>query len=317
MSRVQLGIFDKEEEYARKLGAYIMTKAGDSLEPYVFTDEESFLEAAAKLDFALVPEDFTQALENGRVARLVERADGQGGLQIEKYQSMPGLVSQVMGLFSIEQRSTGTGEKKMICVCSPVHHELQMLFSLCLAKEMSNRDKVLYVNLSESSGFSRLFGQEGKDLEDLLAVVGRPGLVLENFISQVQGVQVILPPRRPEVLWEVTKPVFEEFLKLLEGSRFDTIVFDVGGSFPGVYSLFEKSSRILALTREGFLCEKVYEEWRENLCFHLGEDSGKSEERVVLSLTGGGLRDSDFLLEELYRGNIGDFIRERVVEVAG
>lgn len=311
MARTRLGLFDPETEYVQKLGAYIMLNERDSLEAHIYTDVEKLLLNLEALDVILVSEDFSEIASDTRVVRLVERKNILLEKQVLKYQKVSSLLGEVKRLFSIDEVQVKENKGKILCVESPSRHELQMLYSMCLCKELSINEKVLYINLCGNSGFLSLFQNgEEKNLEDLFSEAVEEDFSLEGYIQKDQGVSFIAPSRRPELLWEVDTDVFWAFVNAIENSPFEIVVIDIENFFPEYYRLIDKCEELILLRKEGFLSEYCKREYLDNLKLHLGEECLEKVKDVILPLNSVGIWESQFLLDDLFRGNLGDFVRK-------
>ena len=311
MSRTRLGLFDPETEYVQKLGAYIMLNERENLEAHLYTDVEKLLLNLENLDVVLVPEDLAVIENESKVVRLVERKNFQIEKQVLKYQKVSKLLDEIKRLFSIDAVNVDRDKSKIICVSSPARHELQMLYSMCLCKELSINARILYINFCSNSGFLSLF-QNGteKNLEDLFSEINEESFLLDDFVQKDQGVSFIAPSRRPELFWEIDTELFSAFLNSVENSSFNIVVMDVESFFPEYYHLIEKCDELILLGKEGFLSEYCRQEYLDNLKLHLGEERLDKVNDVILPLNSVGIWESQFLLDDLFRGNLGDFVRK-------
>lgn len=310
MSRTRLGLFDPETEYVQKLGAYIMLNERETLEAHLYTEEEKLMINLDSLDVVLVPEDYLST-DDPRFVRMVEKKDYLSDKQVLKYQKAQSLISDVKNLFSIHDVRVDKRRCKVICVLSPSRHELQMLYSMCLCKELSVNQRVLYINLCSNSGFASLFhDSEEKNLEDLFCDIDSEGFSLDSYVRKDQGVSFIAPSKRPEMLWEVDENLFSGFLTALENSSYEVVIIDLESYFPEYFRLLKECEEIIVLGKEGFLSEYCKKEYLENLSLHLGEACLGKIKEVVLPLNSVGIWESQFLLDDLFRGNLGDYVRK-------
>ncbi len=318
MNRLRLGICDKDYKYASKMASYLISNEGEAIEPYVFSSLQQALQEKSKVDLCLTSYDeeaFFDEMEGKAICMVDCKREDFLHPQIEKYRSMSSILTDVRQIVAMNLGEKGTKEAHVLVVCSPISHELQILFSMCLCKELSLSRNTLYVNLRELSGFYQIFGDvTGKDFEDLVTAIQKPEIQLRDYINRLQEVDLLLPPRRPESFWEMDESMITEVLNLLLESEYENIVIDIGSYFPGSYSLLSQSDRIFSITRDGFIHNRIYQEWEEAMSFHYGEKFVKKIRKINLPLQSGGIKDSEFLLDELYRGNLGDYVREIAYE---
>ena len=318
MNRLRLGICEENEKYANKMAAYLLSKREENIETVVFSSPQQALMEKNRVDICLTSykdADFFEEM-GGKAVRLVDQYDMNFTFpQLEKYRSMTSLLSEIRQMINRDLGIARNSKTRVMVVCSPISHELQMLFSMCLCKEWSIKRNVLYVNLRELSGFYQIF-DEGteKDLEDLLIAMQDSKIELNNYVSCLQGVDLLLPPRRPEAFWEMSEKMITEVLSLLMESEYDAIVIDISGYFPGSYSLLSQCDRVIGLAKEGFIHNRIYQEWEEAMSFHLGEQFRDKVMRIDLPLQSGSIKNSEYLLDELYRGNLGEYVRKVAYE---
>lgn len=313
MARTRLGLFDSEKEYVQKLGAYIMLKEKEVIELHTYTDLDKLLLNLENLDAVLVPEEFEGAENDSRFVRLVENRSFLPGKQIEKYQKASELIGDLKEMFGISTQTYQENLGNIISVVSPARHELQMFYTMCLCKELSINERVLYLNLCENSGFLSLFQDESqRNIEDLFSAIEDPNFSAEKYVQNIQGVSLIAPSRRPELLWEVEENMWNIFWETLKKSPYKKIIVDVGQAFPEYYRLLEMSDEIQVLGKEGFLSEYCCGEFVENVRLHLGEEVDKKITNLILPLNSGGIWESQFLIDDLFRGNLGDYVRKNI-----
>lgn len=102
---------------------------------------------------------------------------------IYKYQSMDAIFRE---LFRIESENTqksvilsskewkeeNVSGGKIISVFSPSNEDIQSYISLCMAKQLGNEKKVLYLNLIENAGMEQLFEEKfEEDISDFFYVL--------------------------------------------------------------------------------------------------------------------------------------------------
>ena len=313
MSRVKLGLYDDEPEYVRRLGAFLMLNEKEHIEPHIFTEKERLISSMSHLDAVLVPESFTCEDQGIIIVRFVERWSEKQVGQIKKYQKASDIVSELKRMLSINETCDNFDKGKLIGIVNPACHELHMLYSMCLCKEVSIRQKSLYVSLYSNSGLSLLFCEdEETDMEDLLADLVAGNVELERYVRTFQGVSFIPPIKRPEVLHEIDTDLMRKFIMTLQESSYEKIIVDIDGMFPECYQLLDKCEYITILCKEDALSDCCVEEYLANLRRHLSDDSMNHCNKVMLPLNGTGIMRSEFMMDELYRGNLGNFIRHNL-----
>lgn len=336
MARIKVAIFDTDKTYRERFTNYLMEYKATEMELSVFTNCTFFFEALNVDNFHLFVlgsghKEVLSKVSEKRVPILILTESVQSYVKesvemleeeiayVSKYQSMDGITRQM-------QRMTETmwgckeeqinKDVEVIGVFSPVKHEMQMLFSLLYAKNEGRRNKVLYVNLLEFSGFSEIFGESEYDIGDVVLQV-RDGNVRREFllasIYETEGFSYIAPLTNPERVMEVTG---EDIRKVLEWisreTDFRTIILDVGINVKGFLDVLSVCSKIYCLGKKGYLYEVqmrqflTYLERIVDVTFL--EHMEKMELPSQMKVISGGIS----LLEQLDWGEFGDFVRRKM-----
>lgn len=236
---------------------------------------------------------------------------------VYKYQSSEAVLREVMACYQVKPEQIplmAVGVKsEVIGVYSPVNRCGKSGFCLTYGQVLARERKVLYLNLEEYSGFSRLTGmQYDSTLSDLIYDYLRGeysrmrlGTVLYNW----GGLDYIPPAAYAEDLSELKGEELAELVtRIAEEGIYDVILLDLGQLGQGMTALLELCSVIYTPTKEDCVSAAKLEEWKQFLMY-----SGRNEiwDRVhLLKLPmPGSVRQPGVYLEQLLWGEVGDYVR--------
>lgn len=183
---------------------------------------------------------------------------------ILKYQSAENILHEIYRSCEKEEFFTEYQGKKgkieWIAVYSPIGHEMQMPFSVTIASLLSEKKKVLYLNLMEWSGFLELFHLDGeRNLGDLLVKVRQNRLSGEGFWQMVNqnGTLYYVPPAtNPENLYQLEKAEYFKLMAFLEEETdFEAVVLDLGSTIQGFFDVLEYCNTVFSLMKSGAFSE--------------------------------------------------------------
>ncbi len=136
-------------------------------------------------------------------------------------------------------------EGELIGVYSPVHRIGKTKFAIQLAKELAEKEPVLYLNLEEYAGTEYYFSEcHGKTLADLIYYTrqgkGNPGLQISMMTGQDGELDYILPMPYVQDLQEVSEGEWMKlFHQILEHCIYRKIVLDLGDSIRGLFQILK------------------------------------------------------------------------------
>ena len=136
-------------------------------------------------------------------------------------------------------------EGELIGVYSPVHRIGKTKFAIQLAKELAEKEPVLYLNLEEYAGTEYYFSEcHGKTLADLIYYTrqgkGNPGLQISMMTGQDGELDYILPMPYVQDLQEVSEGEWMKlFHQILEHCIYRKIVLDLGDSIRGLFRILK------------------------------------------------------------------------------
>ncbi len=283
MDKNILAVFDTNKEYVTKLMDYLMECRSVPLEIQGFTDKEclrSFIKNNA-VDILLIPEDGMdeeiEAVTTGEIMILSEENiahDGKGRRAVFRYQSSENIMREVMGYYAdrpeTEFISNTNAGAKLTGIYSPVGRCFRTSFALALGQVLSERNKVLYVNLEDYSGFNKLLQQNFMtDLSDLLFYVGQKKrnfpCKLASMVQKIGNMDFIPPVISPLDIRSVDKETWITFFNELMRCDYDHVVVDFGDTVDGFLDILQGCSRVFMPVREGAVSEAKVEQFEAML----------------------------------------------------
>jgi len=247
----KLGIYD-EVAYSYRLMQRLNQELPSGYLVYSFSEEESFKEFLEKEnpDILLVGEIFYSedltAYDKGKLIILTESNENNSENSIYKYQPVSCIARQ---LNSICGNETKTIEKtndgvRFVGVYSPLRRCGKTSLAVALSKVYSRKEKVLYLNF-EAFPTTCLF-EKNKDVWNLSDVFyfmeqnREMDEIMQNAITDYNGISVILPAEVPMDLQEISEEKWEQFFLMISDSKpADVVVIDFDESLSCYIQLLE------------------------------------------------------------------------------
>lgn len=338
MNKLMLAVCDTDEGYRNRFVTYLVEHRSKDIAVHAFSALELFLDSMKDkvFDIAIFGRGFEAAKEivkeqgiplllltdtvPERVAEALGYPEGEQGLceQIFRYQPMETILHEIqvlVGSGRVPKTAVGIhgGRMEVIGIYSPIRHEMQMPFAMVLSEFFAQRQKVLYVNLMEHSGFLKLFQLAGEyDMGDIVLRLRSGRLRPETFLKSVyelEGMYYIPPFANPENLHDFSLEDCLSFLKFLEEQTdFEAVVLDFGGGLEHFGEMLEHCTSIYCLTKSGYFFECQMEHFME----YLAQQTGKAEEQlhiVNLPFSAKRIRGGGDVRRQLLWSEFGDYVR--------
>lgn len=186
--------------------------------------------------------------------------------RIFKYQSIDSVLRELSRLESedcqtnadqsaILLKQTNQSNNRIVSIFSPSNEDVQSYISLCIAKQLGNEKRVLYLNLLENTGMEQLFEEKFEnDISDFFYFLkqkkGDLQKRLQGLVYHTSKFDYIPAAFQAKGLYELSEEdriIFFRFLRLL---KYDVIVVDFGNSIMGIEELIKESDHTYCLTRE-------------------------------------------------------------------
>ncbi len=332
MERLNMAVYDSMAQYVEALVGYITKEWFKEVSAVGFTQEDAlFIYLKNKPpDILLAEESLALNLKNtgydGKVITLYEGIIPQSPdiPGVEKYQPADELMRKVCEIYEPEEEEgliRGGGLRTdLYTVYSPGQLEVQTPFAATLAMCLARDSDTLYVNLRESAGFYGLLNREfSRDLSDLLFLnTHRNGsfcTILKSNIYEDHELKYLPPMENPSDASGFGKDEWMDFLeKLICESGYDNIVIDLSGSNPVFYEIIKKSTAVYLLTGSNAYEKAQQERFDKNVA---SRGLGRINDRIhrIRLPTFAGLYASADILSDWIWGDIGDYVREKVLRI--
>ena len=256
-------IYDEEASYGRRLFSGLLKKAQSQFNVMLFTGAEELKKYLKETvpDVVLICEnsmnDWLSGAYKGKIIVLTEEAminedcefNGQICHSIYRYQSLDKIYSEIIIKGDLK-RSTHFKTMEIIGIYSPVNVISRQSFALCMAKIMSEKFKVLYINLEEFSGLSGILRSDNQyTLSDAVYFYRQSGVCardkIEQTIKSVSGIDYIPPVVCSEDISNVGADEMADFIeKLGEMFGYEAVIVDISSALHQPWRLLE-SCRIV------------------------------------------------------------------------
>lgn len=297
-----------------------------------YSKMERFLDDQGTYDVAVLTEPYLDAYEENRAEGLTvhhvmflmseQNSSRDGAESIVKFQSMSSFIAQILRTTGIPA-TPATAEsidnrRQVICVFSPIHHELQLPVALCVSAWCSKRQPTLFINMEELSIQSSWMNLEGrKDLLDLLYIMGnRKGkkLDLKEFICESEGVNFIPPMGSPSEVAYITGDQWMTCKNRLQEEFSGTIVFLVDHVMQGFEQLLSSCDGLILLSKPGEYYRRSTDVFQH--AFMEGRRLQCWVHHMALPMSAGKSMDMDYDFGKLLRSKLGEQIRKELANVA-
>ena len=178
---------------------------------------------------------------------------------IYKYQSGDCVMREVMARYCSQPVEPGLallGTRAVVMgIYSPVNRCFKSSLALTIGQVVAKREAVLYLNLEEYSGFTRLINSEYKaDLSDVLYLYRQGGynwMKLKSMISNWGNMDYIPPVRYAEDLNQVAPEDMAQLIdRIARESGYDRLVVDVGQMGRGALPILSMCDVVYMPVRE-------------------------------------------------------------------
>ena len=330
MAKIKVAIYDADKGYRERFADYLMNHKASEMELAVFTNEQFFFEAldVDKFHLFVLGGGYETVLPRARAKKvpvlvLMESAQSYVKETIQmmdeqvvytsRYQSMDVITQKMQVLADVKHSYSDMKvlrrNPEIVGIVSPVSHEMQILFSLLLARNVAREQKVLYVNLLEFAGFAEIFNDAILQVREVKVKEER----LRACIYEADGFSYISPILNPENVREITGEDLSRLLDVVtEYMDYQMIVVDIGLNVAGFAEILPVCDRVFSLEKRGYLFETRTKQFLSYL--ERAVDEAFVERIHRLEIPGqakvicGGLN----LLEQLDWGDFGDFVRSVV-----
>lgn len=333
MAKIKVAIYDEDKVYRERFADYLMSYKSKEIELSVFSGINYFLEAlnVEKYQLFVLGRGYEELLPNIRADSVpvlilseqdyVREKIGIEDVQItytSKYQSME-VITHQMYLMTEARRidkvlDVSDENLEVIGVFSPIHHEMQMFFSLLYAQKAAKEKKTIYINLMEFSGLEEFLGEKEYDLGDVILQLRdleyRPETVL-SYIYEYEGMFYIPPFHNSENVKEISGKDIELLLQFLASyTDYKTVILDYGGIIREFADSLGCCNKLFCISKRGNYFEHREKIFKEFLKAALEESFLERIKTILLPNYGQAITGGESFLEQLNWSEFGDLIRE-------
>lgn len=320
----KVAIFDHDINYADNFADFMNNRDKLPFTVISFSSEQQLIHYLRDHDVELLlidkSVDFIQLPENLKKIVLSEeqKTDGPNHYPyIYKYQSMDLIVKEILA-FYYEEREENTimaqsGKARIIGIYSPINRCSKTSFALTMGQVLSKEKKVLYLNLEEYSGFTKLIGEnENGTLSDLLYFYQQKKYSIARVTSIIQtwgDLDYIPPVCYPDDLCETTAKELAELIDMIaKESFYEIIIVDVGPLGRKVNPILEQCHVIYMPIKEDAISSAKIEEFESYLTISKKERINQKIKKIKLPYDSNFERNNSHM-EHLLWGGLGDYVR--------
>ncbi len=328
-NQVELHIFDGEEETPDQFG--------NSYELYLVSGEDAWMQELSGQGPVVCLWDRSEECnikggemcsekENVRRNRDRKEGDDRQVYFVDKYQNVARIMEEVLSHITADERDgyqerNGMEKTKLMAVYSLSAVECQLPFAVTLGTILADNQRVLLVDLQESSGISQILSQESSmGLEEMLLMAesgnfhrGR----MASCIGHRNGMDYIYPAASADSFYEVGREGYLKLFAMLSREMdYEVIVINFGTRFPGFLETLSLCSPVYLIHSAGQI-----HKWRERE--FLSEIEAKGYQGMVDAITHvemplmvNSVTSMERLVEEWKWGNLGDIIRRMTTGAA-
>ena len=242
----------------------------------------------------------------------------EGVYFVDKYQEVNKIVDEILKQIGEEiknvcQNGSVQGKYQVIAVYSLSENEYQLPFAVTLSSILSEKERVLLVDMQENSGLSQLVECDSNaGLEELL-VMAESGTYsksrIVSCIGHLDRADVVYPAHNSECLCEANSSTYQKLLQLLaQEQNYSTLVLNLGSRFVGFFELLSGCRSIYLMKSRGGLGQWREKEFMEEMKKHEEEWEEKVRE-IEIPIAASPVISCERLVEQWKWNDFGDSIR--------
>lgn len=321
-----LAVYDPDPCFGERLADYVNQKDMAPFTAMAFSSLDRLKQYGEEhsIEVLLVDEGVRGLVQDVKAKQVMVLCDGEMVEQSEesaaiyKYQSGDCIMREVLASYCsrpMEPALALLGTRAVVMgIYSPVNRCFKSSLALTIGQMLARKEAVLYINLEEYSGFSRLVCSEYRsDLSDVLYMY-RQGeynwMRLKSMVSNWGSMDYIPPVRYAEDLSQVSGEDMAQLIeRIARESGYDRMVVDVGQMGRGALPVLSVCDVVYMPVREDCISTAKVEEFEEYL--EEADDGSVREKIQKLKLPRHmGFAKREGYLEQLMWGELGDYVRQ-------
>ncbi len=327
MKRVRIGLCLGDREYGDRFTGCLMNHYREQLELHIYTETESLWPDVADFDVILLSDYEGEIEDQARGTPVIYLYDKEEDVKsrqeegvyfVDKYQEVNKIVDEILKQIGEEiknvcQNGSVQGKYQVIAVYSLSENEYQLPFAVTLSSILSEKERVLLVDMQENSGLSQLVECDSNaGLEELL-VMAESGTYsksrIVSCIGHLDRADVVYPAHNSECLCEANSSTYQKLLQLLaQEQNYSTLVLNLGSRFVGFFELLSGCRSIYLMKSRGGLGQWREKEFMEEMKKHEEEWEEKVRE-IEIPIAASPVISCERLVEQWKWNDFGDSIR--------
>lgn len=327
MKRVRIGLCLGDREYGDRFTGCLMNHYREQLELHIYTETESLWPDVADFDVILLSDYEGEIEDQARGTPVIYLCDKEEDVKsrqeegvyfVDKYQEVNKIVDEILKQIGEEiknvcQNGSVQGKYQVIAVYSLSENEYQLPFAVTLSSILSEKERVLLVDMQENSGLSQLVECDSNaGLEELL-VMAESGTYsksrIVSCIGHLDRADVVYPAHNSECLCEANSSTYQKLLQLLaQEQNYSTLVLNLGSRFVGFFELLSGCRSIYLMKSRGGLGQWREKEFMEEMKKHEEEWEEKVRE-IEIPIAASPVISCERLVEQWKWNDFGDSIR--------
>ena len=321
-----LAVYGIDSSYGERFADYVNQKEKIPFTAMAFSNLEKLLQYSKEhaVEILLVDEEAREQVREVKAKQVMVLCQGELVEQKEelpaiyKYQSGDCVMREVMARYCSQPVEPGLallGTRAVVMgIYSPVNRCFKSSLALTLGQQLARDESVLYMNLEEYSGFSRLVsGDYEMGLSDVLYLYKQGAynwMRLKSMVYNWGNMDYIPPVRYAEDLSQVSPDEMAMLIdRISRESGYDKVVVDVGQMGRGALPVLSVCDVVYMPIREDMVSAAKLEEFDE----YLEEaDDGSVRDRIqrLRRPSPARIGRREWYLEQLLYGELGVYVRQ-------
>lgn len=324
MERI-MAVYDVDPFYADRFAEFANQKERVPFTVMAFTSLERLRNYAREnpIELLLIDAGVRKEAADIRAGKVVALSEGES-IRLEKecpsvykYQPTDSIIREVMECYCEDggDEVAHTGKKaRVLGVYSPVGRCLKTSFALTMGQLLGKDSKVLYLNLEECSGFSKLIPTETKgNLSDIFYYYQQGSLNhirMKSMIYSWNNLDYIPPVGYPDD-WKLISPDHINGIieKIARESGYEEIIVDIGQIGRKGTELLRICDVIYMPVKEDWVSAAKIQEFEEYLDI-AGLSSVKEKLYKMKLPYHNHMGKKEDYMEQLIWGELGDYVRK-------
>lgn len=342
MGKTKLVVYMEDREYRNRFTSCLLQFYGKNMELHIFEEPNEVKNQDLKEADCIILEGEKDGIINffqefskidsfwNRKILYLQEKDEQGEelsleqdfpevVFVDKYKNINEIVDYIRKIHPSEVRlsskEAGDSSARLIGIYSLSDCGRQLPFAITLGSMLSEKEKVLLIDLQENSGIREYCGDNWEmGLEELVVMAGESGKTfgdINRCIGHIERMDYIYPARNCESLCQIEAENYQKVLNvLLNRLSYDVVILNLGSRFQGFCQMLASCSKVYLL--EG---KTSMNQWRKREFLEELDEKGYGKKQSILqsvelpSVIGGVGATCQLLVEQWKWSPFGDIVR--------